>query len=87
MFDALLGARLMSALWLPLTVLGTWLLAGEVFGRRRGCCRPPRLPCPRSAPMVSFMTGAVSPDGMLYAVWTLALWLGVRAIRRERPGA
>ena len=34
-FDKLFGARLFSALWLPVTVLGTWLLAGELFGRRR----------------------------------------------------
>ena len=84
LFDELLGARLMSALWLPLTVLGTWLLAGEVLGRRR-VLQTAAAAVPALAPMVSFMTGAVSPDGMLYAVSTLALWLGVRAIRRDVP--
>ena len=74
----------MSALWLPLTVLGTWLLAGEVLGRRR-VLQTAAAAVPALAPMVSFMTGAVSPDGMLYAVSTLALWLGVRAIRRDVP--
>jgi 4-amino-4-deoxy-L-arabinose transferase-like glycosyltransferase len=84
LFDELLGARLMSVLWLPLTVLGTWLLAGEVLGRRR-VLQTAAAAVPALAPMVSFMTGAVSPDGMLYAVSTLALWLGVRAIRRDVP--
>jgi hypothetical protein len=84
LFDALLGARLMSALWLPLTVLGAWLLAGEVFGRRR-VLQTAAAAVPALAPMVGFMTGAVNPDGMLYAVSTLALWAGVRAIRRDVP--
>jgi 4-amino-4-deoxy-L-arabinose transferase-like glycosyltransferase len=84
LFDELLGARLMSALWLPLTVVGTWLLAGEVLGRRR-VLQTAAAAVPALAPMVSFMTGAVSPDGMLYAISTLALWVGVRAIRRQVP--
>jgi 4-amino-4-deoxy-L-arabinose transferase-like glycosyltransferase len=83
-FDMLLGARLMSALWLPITVLGTWLLAGEVFGRRR-LLQIAAAGVPAFAPMVAFMTGGVNPDGMLYAIWALALWLGVRAIRRNAP--
>jgi hypothetical protein len=32
--------------------------------------------------MVAFVSASVSPDGMLFAVWTVALWLGVRCIRR-----
>ena len=31
------------------------------------------------------LSASVSPDGMLYAVWSLALWLGVRCIRRGVP--
>src|SRR5215218_3820008 len=35
LFSRLLAMRIVSALWLGLTVLGAWLLAGEVFGRDR----------------------------------------------------
>jgi 4-amino-4-deoxy-L-arabinose transferase-like glycosyltransferase len=84
LFDELLGGRLMSALWLPVTVLGTWLLAGEVFRRRR-LLQTAAAAVPALAPMVAFVAGSVSPDGMLYAIWTLCLWLGVRCIRRGVP--
>jgi hypothetical protein len=84
LFDELLGARLLSALWLPVTVLGTWLLAGEVFRRRR-LLQTVAAAVPALAPMVAFVSASVSPDGMLYAIWTLALWLGVRCLRRGVP--
>ena len=83
-FDKLFGARLFSALWLPITVLATWLLAGELLGRRR----PLQLAAaavPALLPMPAFISGSASPDGMLYAVWTLVLWLGVRALRHRLP--
>ena len=84
LFDELLGARLLSALWLPITVLATRLLAGEVFGRRR-LLQAAAAAVPALAPMVAFVSASVSPDGMLYAIWSLALWLGVRSIRRGVP--
>ena len=62
----------------------TWLLAGELFGRRR-LLQTAAASVPALAPMVVFISGSVSPDGMLYAVWTFALWLGARAIRRGVP--
>lgn len=79
-FDRLFAARLFSALWLPVTVLGTWLLAGELLGRRR-ILQLAAAGVPALAPMVAFVSGSVNPDGMLYALWTLALWLGVRCLR------
>jgi 4-amino-4-deoxy-L-arabinose transferase-like glycosyltransferase len=84
LFDELLAARLMSALWLPITVLGTWLLAGEILGRRR-LLQTVAAAVPALAPMVVFISAAVNPDGMLYAVWTMALWLGVRCVKRGVP--
>jgi 4-amino-4-deoxy-L-arabinose transferase-like glycosyltransferase len=84
LFDKLLGARLMTALWLPVTVLFTWLLAGEVFGRRR-LLQTAAAAVPALAPMAAFVSASVSPDGMLFAVWTIALWLGVRVIKRGTP--
>ena len=84
LFDELLGARLMSALWLPVTVLATWLLAGELVGRRR-LLQTAAAAVPALLPMVAFISASSSPDGMLYAVWTVALWLGVRCVRRGVP--
>jgi 4-amino-4-deoxy-L-arabinose transferase-like glycosyltransferase len=84
LFDALLGARLMSALWVPITVLATWLLAGEIFGRRR-VLQAAAAAVPALTPMFSFVSASVSPDGMMYALWTLALWVGVRCVRRGVP--
>ena len=83
-FDELLGARLMSALWVPVSVLGAWLLAGEVFGRRR-VLQTAAAAVPALAPMFAFISASVSPDGMLYAVWSLALWLGAWVVRRGVP--
>jgi 4-amino-4-deoxy-L-arabinose transferase-like glycosyltransferase len=84
LFDELLGARLMSALWVPVSVLAAWLLAGEILGRRR-VLQTAVAAVPALAPMFVFISSSVSPDGMLYAVWTLALWMGVRAVRRRVP--
>jgi 4-amino-4-deoxy-L-arabinose transferase-like glycosyltransferase len=83
-FDELLGARLMTALWVPVTVLATWLLAGEVLGRRR-LLQTAAAAVPALAPMFAFVSASVSPDGMLFATWTVALWLGVRCIKRGLP--
>jgi 4-amino-4-deoxy-L-arabinose transferase-like glycosyltransferase len=84
MFDQLLGARLMSALWMPVSVLATWLLAGEVLGRRR-ILQTAAAAVPALLPMFAFVSASVSPDGMLFGIWSLALWLGVRCVRRGVP--
>ncbi len=84
LFDELLGARLMSALWVPISVLATWLLAGEVLGRRR-LLQTAAASVPALVPMFAFISASVSPDGMMYALWTLALWLGVRAVKNGVP--
>jgi 4-amino-4-deoxy-L-arabinose transferase-like glycosyltransferase len=73
--------RLGSVLWLPVTALGAWLLAGELFGGRRLA----KLVAGATAglwPMIGFVSGSVNPDAMLYALWTLALWCGVAILRR-----
>ena len=74
----------MSALWVPISVLATWLLAGEVLGRRR-LLQTSAAAVPALVPMFTFISASVSPDGMMYAVWTLALWLGVRAVKNGVP--
>lgn len=81
LFDRLYVMRLWSALLLLVTVTGAWLLAGELFGRNR----PLQLVAAAFAglqPMVSFLSASVTPDALLYALWSLALWLGVRVLKR-----
>ena len=72
--------RLGSMLWLLVTVVGVWLLAGQLFSRRR----LPQLVAAATAglwPMLGHVSAGVNPDGMLYALWTLALWAGVVILR------
>lgn len=80
-FGRLYAMRVWSALLLLVTTTATWLLAGELFGRSR----PLQLTAGAVvglAPMTTFITASVNPDAMLYALWSLALWLGVRILRR-----
>ena len=80
-FARLYLGRAFSALFLLATVTFAWLLAGEVFGPRR----PLQLATAAVTglePMMTFISGSLNPDSMLYAVWALALWLGVRLLRR-----
>lgn len=81
LFTRLTIARLASVLWMLLTVVGVWLLAGEVFARDRLA----QLAAAGTAgllPMVGFVSASLNPDAMLYAEWSFALWLGVRLLRR-----
>lgn len=80
-FDRLYLTRVFSVAFLLLTTIGAWLLAGEVLGKRR----PLQLAAAAVTglePMVSFVSASVNPDSLLYALWSLALWLGVRVLRR-----
>lgn len=81
LFDRLLATRIASLLWLLGTVAGVWLLIGEVFGRDR-LLQLAGAAVAGLAPMPMFVSAAVSPDAMLYALWSLALWLGVRMLKR-----
>ncbi|MEA2466096.1 MAG: hypothetical protein QOJ57_222 [Thermoleophilaceae bacterium] len=80
-FSRLYSMRLFSALWLLVSTVAAWLLAGEVFGRQR------LLQLVTAAavglwPMASFMSSMINPDGMLIALWTLSTWLGVAILKR-----
>ena len=80
-FDRLLAMRIVSLLWLLVTVTAVWLLAGEVFGSgpaaaaRRGVGRGPGADD-------ELLSASVTPDAMMFALWSLVLWLGVRILRR-----
>jgi 4-amino-4-deoxy-L-arabinose transferase-like glycosyltransferase len=80
-FDRLYLMRIFSVFWLLVSTTAAWLLAGEVFGRA------PRRQLLTAAtvglwPMLTFMSAMMNPDSMLYATWSVALWLAVRLIRR-----
>ncbi len=80
-FGRLTAMRMVSVLWLLLTVTAAWLLAGELFGRRRllqlGVAGAVGL-----APMNQFVSSSVTPDAALFATWALVLWLGARMLNR-----
>ena len=80
-FDRLYAMRIWGVSLLLLTVVGAWLLAGEVFGRRR----LPQLACATVVgllPMTAFISTSVNPDALLTTLWTFALWLATRVIKR-----
>lgn len=80
-FSRVTATRIVSVLWLLLTVAGAWLLAGEVFGRDR-LLQLVTAAVVGLLPMVSFISAQVGPDTLMYALWTVALWLAVRIVRR-----
>jgi 4-amino-4-deoxy-L-arabinose transferase-like glycosyltransferase len=85
MFGRLYAIRIGGVLLLALTTLAAWLLAGEIFGRRR----LPQLAAAAVVgllPMVTFVSTEVTPDALLLTTWTFALWLGARVINRRAGG-
>ena len=84
-FDRYYAMRLWGISLLVLTVVGAWLLIGEVLGPRR----LPQLAGSAVVgllPMNTFMSTSVNPDAMVITLWTFALWLGARVIKRAaRP--
>jgi hypothetical protein len=81
---ALYAMRLWNVVLLLVATAGGWLLAGEVFGRRRWA----QLLCGSVVgliPMQTFMLTSVNPDALMIALWTLALWMGARVINRRAP--
>jgi 4-amino-4-deoxy-L-arabinose transferase-like glycosyltransferase len=83
--DRYYAMRLWGISLLVLTVVGAWLLIGEVLG-------PRRLPQLAGAavvgllPMTTFISTSVNPDALVLTLWTFALWLGARVIKRAaRP--
>jgi len=81
LFDRLLVLRLASLLWLLVGVVAVWLLAGEMTGRDR-LLQLAAASLAGLAPMMSFLSASVTPDAMMYALWSLVLWLGVRVLKR-----
>lgn len=80
-FDRLVWMRVLGVLWLLVTVAATWLLAGEVFGPRPSL-QLAAAALPALSPMTGFISASVSPDGLMFATWSLAFWLGARMLLR-----
>jgi 4-amino-4-deoxy-L-arabinose transferase-like glycosyltransferase len=83
-FARITAMRLASIPFLLVTVVATWLLAGIVFRRNRAL-QLAAASVPALLPMMTFVSASVSPDPLVYALWSLALWLGARVIV-ERAG-
>lgn len=64
-----------------LAVLFTWLLAGEVFGRRRWLQTLAALVVALQ-PMLAQLGGIVNPDAAIAAVWAAGLWLAAVIVNR-----
>jgi 4-amino-4-deoxy-L-arabinose transferase-like glycosyltransferase len=79
--DRLSAIQLWGVALLLATVSAAWLLAGEVFGRRR-LLQLLTAAVAGLQPMTAFMSTSVNPDALLITLWTLALWLGARLIHR-----
>jgi hypothetical protein len=80
-YGRLYGIRLEGTIFLLLTTLGAWLLAGETFGRRR----PAQLASAAVAvllPMTAFISTSVNPDALIITEWTFALWMAARIVNR-----
>lgn len=80
-FDRLYAMQIWGVLLLLLSVVGAWLLTGEVLGPQR----PAQLVCAAIAglePMQTFISTSITPDALLVPLWTFALWLGARVITR-----
>jgi 4-amino-4-deoxy-L-arabinose transferase-like glycosyltransferase len=80
-FTRLQLARIASVLWLLVTVTAVWLLAGELFGTNR-LLQLAAAGTAALAPMMQFVSASVTPDAMLFGLWSVALWLGVRTLKR-----
>lgn len=81
LFGRLTAMRLVSVLWLLGTVIAAWLLAGELFGRRR-LLQTAVAGFTGLTPMMLFVSSSVSPDAALFATWGFVLWLGTVVLRR-----
>ena len=85
-FTRLALMRALNSLFLLITVAAVWLLAGEVFSRRRWL-QAVATAAVVLQPELAFLGGVVNPDSMLIATFSVAMWLAVRIIRRgPTPG-
>jgi 4-amino-4-deoxy-L-arabinose transferase-like glycosyltransferase len=80
-FDRLYALRLYNVALLAITVALTWLLAGEVFGRRREL-QTVAAAAVALQPVLLDVTTRVTPDALLNALAALALYLMALVVNR-----
>jgi 4-amino-4-deoxy-L-arabinose transferase-like glycosyltransferase len=79
--DRLYAMRIWSITLLLGLVVATWLLAGELFGKNR-LLQLLAAAVAGLQPTAVFIGASVNPDSMLTTLWAIALWLGVRILKR-----
>jgi 4-amino-4-deoxy-L-arabinose transferase-like glycosyltransferase len=79
-FERYYAMRIWGIGLLALTVLATWLLVGEVLGRRR-VLQLTAAAIVGLLPAETFIATSINPDALMIPLWTLALWLGARVIK------
>jgi 4-amino-4-deoxy-L-arabinose transferase-like glycosyltransferase len=83
----LLAMRLLGVLCLLVTCAAAWALVGEIVGPEPGL-QLAGAAVAGLEPMVSFISASVNPDALVFALWTVALWLGARVLHRgARPAS
>lgn len=80
-FTRVFVMRLGTIPFLLVAVLAAWLLAGEVFGRRRWL-QTLTAGVVALQPMLAQLSGIVDPDAMIAAEFTVALWLAAVVVNR-----
>jgi 4-amino-4-deoxy-L-arabinose transferase-like glycosyltransferase len=80
-YGRLYAIRIEGIVFLLLTGLGAWLLAGETFGPHR-LAQLVTAAVATLLPMSSFISTSVNPDGLIITEWTFALWLAARIVTR-----
>ena len=79
LFARVTAMRLWTIPFLLTTVAATWLLAGVVFGPRLEL-QFAAAAVPALFPMVGFISSSINPDGLLYALWSVAFLFGARVL-------
>ena len=82
LFDRIMAMRLANGALFVLTVLLTWLLATEIFGRERRLEVTLATAVVALWPMLTFMAGSVNPDTGTVTGYTLVALLAVRLVKR-----
>ena len=80
-FTRLYAMRLATVPFILIAVVFAWLLAGEVFGRRRWLQAVTALTVGLQ-PMLAQLSGIVNPDAAIAALFAVALWLSAVIVNR-----
>jgi 4-amino-4-deoxy-L-arabinose transferase-like glycosyltransferase len=81
LFDQMFVLRLANIPLLLAMIVFTWLLAGELFGRRRGL-QTLATAVVALQPQLVQLAAVINPDVALSAIFTAGLYLSVRVLRR-----